>query len=398
VPDIEPSEQEAVTRSFWSGTITFGLVSIPVALYAANRTGGVSLRMVSPEGTRLGRRYFTSKDDRELDADEIVRGYEIEKDRFVIVDDDELERLAPERTRDIDLRQFVDASEIDPRYFERAYYLTPAGQSTKAYRLLARVMEETGRAGIATFVMRAKEYLVAILAENGILRAETLRFADELRTPEDVGLPTPVKADAAELRRMDREIGKQLEDALDPAVLQEHATERLMKVVQAKLRSGEDVVQAAPRADEDDEEGTDIIDLMEILKRRLQVSDDDAPATAADTERPSRAASPRKTASKSPAKSASRTASKSAAKSASKTAGKSPAKSASKSAAKSSTKTASKSAAKSASKTASKTAKTASKSASKSAAKSSTKSGSESAAGSKSKPAAKSAARSGKAR
>lgn len=411
MPDIEPSEQEAVTRSFWSGTITFGLVSIPVALYAANRTGGVSLRMVSPEGTRLGRRYFTSKDDRPLDADEIVRGYEIEKDRFVIVDDDELERLAPERTRDIDLRQFVDASEIDPMYFERAYYLTPAGQSTKAYRLLARVMEETGRAGIATFVMRAKEYLVAIIAENGILRAETLRFADELRTPEDVGLPAPAQPDAAELRRMDREIGKQLEDALDPAVLEEHATERLMKVVHAKLRAGEDVVQAAPRADEDDdEEGSDIIDLMEILKRRLQVSDDDAPATAADTERPSRAASPRKSASKtakkSPAKSASRTASKSAsktagkspAKSASKTASKSAAKSASKSAAKSSTKTASKSAAKSASKTASKTAKTASKSASKSAAKSSTKSGGKSASGSKSRPAAKSAARSGKAR
>lgn len=408
MPDIEASEQEAVTRSFWSGTITFGLVSIPVALYAANRTGGVSLRMVSPEGTRLGRRYFTSKDDRELDADEIVRGYEIEKDRFVIVDDDELERLAPERTRDIDLRQFVDVSEIDPRYFERAYYLTPAGQSTKAYRLLARVMEETGRAGIATFVMRAKEYLVAILAENGILRAETLRFADELRTPEIVGLPEPVKPEAAELRRMDREIGKQLEDALDPAVLKEHATERLMKVVRAKLRAGEDVVQAAPRADEDDDEGSDIIDLMEILKRRLQVSDDDAPATAADTARPARAVSPRKRASKTAAQSASKTARKSPAKSASKTARKSPAKSASKtvrksatkSAAKSSTKTASKSASKTASRTAPKTAskrtaKSASKTTSRSAAKSSTKSGSNSASGSKSKPAAKSAAKSG---
>jgi DNA end-binding protein Ku len=379
VPDIEPSEQEAVTRSFWSGTITFGLVSIPVALYAANRTGGVSLRMVSPEGTRLGRRYFTTKDDRELDADDIVRGYEIEKDRFVIVDDDELERLAPERTRDIDLRQFVDASEIDPMYFERAYYLTPAGQSTKAYRLLARVMEETGRAGIATFVMRAKEYLVAIIAENGILRAETLRFADELRTPEDVGLPAPAKADASELRRMDRAISKQLEDRLDPTILEEHATERLMKVVQTKLRAGEDVVQAAPRADDDDDEGSDIIDLMEILKRRLQVPDDDAPAAAADTARPSRAASSRKAASKSTAKSAS----------------KSRAKTASKFAGKSSTKTASKTASKSASKTAAKSsAKTASKTASKSAAKSSTKSG-KSASGSKSKPAAKSAAKSG---
>src|SRR5687768_13371100 len=111
VPDWDDAsgEQQAVTRSFWSGTITFGLVSIPVALYAANRSNRVSLRMVSADGTQLNRRYFTSKDDRELDADDIVRGYEIEKDRFVIVDDDELERLAPERTRDIDLRQFVNA-------------------------------------------------------------------------------------------------------------------------------------------------------------------------------------------------------------------------------------------------------------------------------------------------
>ncbi|MBW3572132.1 MAG: Ku protein [Gemmatimonadetes bacterium] len=276
----EATEQEAGARAFWSGTITFGLVSIPVALYAANRSTRVSLRMVSPEGTPLARRYFTSRDDRELDADEIVRGYEIEKDRFVIVDDDELERLAPERTRDIDLRQFVPASDIDPMYFERAYYLTPAGQSTKAYRLLARVMEDTGRAGIATFVMRTKEYLVAIIAEKGILRAETLRFADELRTPETVGLPEPAKPDAAQVRRMDREIGKRVEQKLNLKELKDESAERIDRLVRKKVRSGEDVV----RPEEGVEPPSDVIDLMEILKRRLQgVQDDDAPAGAADS-------------------------------------------------------------------------------------------------------------------
>lgn len=366
MPDIEPSEQEAVTRSFWSGTITFGLVSVPVALYAANRPGGVSLRMVSPEGKPLSRRYFTSRDDRELDADEIVRGYEIEKDRFVLVDDDELERLAPERTRDIDLRQFVELSEIDPMYFERAYYLTPAGQSTKAYRLLARVMEETGRAGIATFVMRAREYLVAIIAENGILRAETLRFADELRTPEAVGLPAPAEPPAAEVRRMDREIGKRMKDRLDLAALEDTSTERMMKVVRAKLRAGEDVVQAPPPA-EDDDETSDVIDLMEILKRRLQV-EDDTPSVAADTARParpSRASSPRKSASKSISKSASKSTRKSASKSASKSTGKSAAKSAPKSASRTTAKSASKPTAKRTAKSASRStakAKSASKS------------------------------------
>ena len=290
--DDDAGEQQAVTRSFWSGTITFGLVSIPVALYAANRSNRVSLRMVSPDGTQLARRYFTSKDDRELDADDVVRGYEIEKDRFVIVDDDELERLAPERTRDIDLRQFVDASEIDPMYFERAYFLTPAGQSNKAYRLLAQVMEDTGRAGIATFVMRTREYLVAILAENGILRAETLRFADELRTPESIGLPQPAEPPAAEVKRMDREIGKRLEQRLNTKELEDDTAERLEKLVRGKVRSGKDVVHV----DEPEDRPSDVIDLMEILKRRLQ-GEQEEPAAE------SRAAAPRKPASKTPRKS-----------------------------------------------------------------------------------------------
>ena len=279
--DDEATAEEAVARSFWSGTITFGLVSIPVALYAAHRPRGVSLRMVSPEGTPLGRRYFDAKSDKALEADEIVRGYEIEKDRFVLVDDDELERLAPERTRDIDVRRFVKASEIDPMYFERAYYLAPAGSSTKGYRLLAQVMEETDRAGIATFVLRAKEYLVAIMAENGILRAETLRFADELRSPGDVGLPEPVKPAPAEVKRIDREIGKALEAHLDRKELKDLSAERLVKVARAKLRAGEDVVHVEERGDDDDDRAG-VIDLMEILKRRMREAsdEDEAPAAA----------------------------------------------------------------------------------------------------------------------
>lgn len=286
----EASEQEAVTRSFWSGTITFGLVSIPVALYAANRPRGVSLRMVGPSGQPLNRRYFTSKDDRELDRDDIVRGYEIEKDRFVIVDDEELERLAPERTRDIDLRHFVKAEEIDPMYFERAYYLTPAGQSNKAYRLLAQVMEETDRAGIATFVMRTKEYLVAILAENGILRAETLRFADELRSPADVGLPDPAKPADAAVRKISGEIAKLAQERMARSELEDDAAGRLQKLVQRKLKAGDDVVHVDTDADED--RPSDIIDLMEILKRRLQGQTEEEDF-AADREAAPRASKPK---------------------------------------------------------------------------------------------------------
>jgi DNA end-binding protein Ku len=264
VPEDDRPEDVSAGSTFWSGTITFGLVSVPVKLLAANRSDRVPLRMVAQDGTPLGRRYF-DQEGRALEWEEIVRGYEIEKNSFVVVDDDELERLAPERTRDIDLRVFVPVSDIDPIHFERAYYLVPDGSSTKAYRLLARVMEETGRAGIATFVMRAKEYLVAILAENGILRAETLRFVEEVRTPESIGLPEPVDPKQAEVKRFEKEIGKLTAERLDTKLLADRATERVRKLVVKKSRSGKKVSASRMKATEDPQ----VIDLMEMLQRSL---------------------------------------------------------------------------------------------------------------------------------
>lgn len=264
----EEREENAPPRAFWSGTITFGLVSIPVELYPATRSQRVSLRMVSEDGVPLQRRYFCSKDGRELDWDDIVRGYEVEKDSYVVVTDDELEKLAPEKTRDIDLRRFVNVEDIDPIFFERAYYLTPGGNSTKAYRLLAATMEITGKVGIATFVMRGREYLVAIIAENGILRAETLRFADEVRTAEDVGLPEPKKPKAAAVKKIEKEIAALAEKELDERELEDLAAERLLDLVQRKEESGEGVVEAPAGVEAAPSEG--VIDLMEVLKRSLQ--------------------------------------------------------------------------------------------------------------------------------
>src|SRR5262249_58146083 len=141
-------------RAFWSGTVTFGLVSIPVALFSANRSGRPSLRMLAPDGTPVARRYACSRDDRLLDADDIVRGYEIRKGKYVVVADDPPEALEPRKSRDIDMRQFVDADELDPAYFERAYYLAPAGQSTKADTLLTEKIGGPGGPGTAPSVDR----------------------------------------------------------------------------------------------------------------------------------------------------------------------------------------------------------------------------------------------------
>jgi DNA end-binding protein Ku len=267
---VPEADQAVRARAFWSGTISFGLVSIPVDLFAANQSRRVSLRMLAPDGTPLSRRYYDPETEREVPREEIVRGYEIEKGRFVVVTDDELEALAPEKTRDIDLRVFVDRHAIDPVYFERAYFLAPGGNTNKAYRLLAATMERTNRAGIATFVMRTKEYLVAILAENGILRAETLRFHDEIRPAEEIGLPESAGPETKRVKALEKEIEKRTRKSLEETELEDAFAERLQSLVERKRKKGEDVVRAPAELVEEEEEETRVIDLMEILKRSLQ--------------------------------------------------------------------------------------------------------------------------------
>lgn len=282
-------------RAFWSGTITFGLVSIPVDLYSAHRPGRASLRMLSPEGTPLRRRYFCPEDDREVSPGELVRGFEVEPGRHVVVTDEELEGLEPRRSRDIDLQRFVPVSEIDPMLFERGYFLAPSGESTKAYRLLAAVMEDTGRAGIATFVMRGKEYLVAILAEGGVLRAETLRFADEVRSAGAVGLPAPVAPPAAAVKKAAKAIAALAADELDEAALADAWGERMTALAERKRRRGEDVVEVAEEAAA--EAGAEVVDLMAVLKQSLGAAAGGRPAArkaAARSKGGRQAATPRR--------------------------------------------------------------------------------------------------------
>jgi DNA end-binding protein Ku len=229
-------------RGFWSGTLSFGLVNIPVSLYPANRSSHVGLRMLAPDGTPLQRRYSSSVTGKELASEELVRGYELEKDQYVVVTDDELERLDPEKSSIIDLRRFVPVEDIPPLYFERGYFLGPAGESTKAYQLLAAVMEKTRRAGVATFVMRGKEYLIAIIAEKGILYAETMRFPDELRTPEGIGLPKKPEVAEEKMRHFEQIINQHSEPQLAPAELHDETSATLLKIVRAKQSEKKDVI------------------------------------------------------------------------------------------------------------------------------------------------------------
>jgi DNA end-binding protein Ku len=273
-------EPAAAVRAFWSGTITFGLVSIPVNLFSAARSRKTAMKMVDAKGRALGRQYYCPKHERKLSNDEIVRGFEMENGKTVVVTDEELEAVAPDKTRDIELRSFVPAEQIPPMYFQRPYFLAPSGKSTKAYHLLAETMERTRRVGIGSFVMRDHEYLVAILSENGVLRAETLRFADELRTPEDVGLPKRKKAAANKVKALSKEITALTRDELDPRELADQYAAAIEELVERKQKTGKDVVHITGAEDEDAEPGmSNVIDLLAVLRRSLSAK---ATVTTAD--------------------------------------------------------------------------------------------------------------------
>jgi DNA end-binding protein Ku len=234
-------------------------------MYPASRSEHVPLRMLSPDGVPLNRRYYSPETGRDLDDDKMIRGYEIEKGEYVVVTDDELEKLAPKKSRDIDMRRFVDEKTIPPLYFERAYFLTPGGETEKAYRLLAKTMEDSGRAGVGTFVMRGKEYLVAVTAENGILRAQTLRFADEVRSPDDVGLAKEKKPAKPAVAKFKKLIASRSKKELSTKELKDTRTERILKFVKSKKSRGKDIVETEVETGHDG----NVVDIMEVLKKSL---------------------------------------------------------------------------------------------------------------------------------
>lgn len=261
------------TRGFWSGTISFGLVSIPVDLHPAVRPSRVPLRTLGPDGRPLSRRYFCPEHGRELGSEEIVKGYPSDDGTFIEVTDEELESVEPERSRDIDLRRFVSLDELDPMLFDRPYVLAPAGQSTKAYHLLVDTIQRRERAGIATFVMRGKEHLAAIFARDGSLRATILRFVDEVRTAEDVGLPAVREAPSDRRRDLVQAV-KRLEKAeLGSDRLRNEEARLILELAERKRAEGRDVYRAPAEVSEE-EPPDNVVDIMRLLKERIAAQRD----------------------------------------------------------------------------------------------------------------------------
>ena len=282
-PRASARAAEGRSRSLWSGTITFGLVSIPVDLFPAVRGRKTVMKLVDVKGRALGRQYYCPEDEKTLTAADIVRGFETEKGKMLVVSDAELESVAPEMTRDIELRRFVPHAQIPPSFYQRPYFLAPSSKSTKAYHLLADTMAGSGQVGIGSFVMRGHEYLAAILSEGGLLRMATLRHADELRSPRDVGLPKPGKVAAKESRSVAKAIAALTRDGLDMAEMSDRFGGAVAKLVESKEKKDADVVEIGGAENAEAEPASaDVYDLMKVLRQRLSPKATVTTADAAD--------------------------------------------------------------------------------------------------------------------
>ncbi len=256
-----------MARPIWTGTLSFGLVTVPIALYAATESHGVSFRQIQ-RGTadRVRNKRVNERTGEEVPYGDIVKGYELAAGEYVIVEPEELEQISPGRSRTIEITGFVDLDQVQPIYFDTTYYIGPKGKEyAKVYRLLQLAMERRNKAGLAMFAMRGKTYLTAVKAGNGILSAHTMHFADEVRDPrtEVDNLPDE------DLAVSDRELAaaEQLVDMLaldwDPEQWHDTYSEQLRELVQAKAEGREIAASEGPA------EATNVIDLMYILNRSL---------------------------------------------------------------------------------------------------------------------------------
>jgi DNA end-binding protein Ku len=292
-------------RSIWRGAISFGLVNVPVKLYSAVSKKTVRFNQLhDADHARIQQKRVCSKDGEEVPYENIVKGFEIGPDRYVVITPDELEALDPAKTRSIDIEDFVDLADIDPLYYEHPYYLMPDTGAAKAYKLLLEALRETGKVAIARVVLRSKEYLVAIRPAGDVLTMETMLFADELIAADGLDeLPeTDVKATARELA-MARQLIEAQASEFDPSKYRDEYRERVLDLIERKAAGEEIAVQPMV------EEAQEVPDLMAALEQSLAAARDREPAqksksksNGAAAKKPSRSkAAGTKTAKKKPA-------------------------------------------------------------------------------------------------
>jgi DNA end-binding protein Ku len=250
-------------RSIWNGTIAVGLMSVPVKLHTATESKTVHFREVHlDDGAKIEHRRFCSKEDKEVPYKQVVKGYEVAEDEYVVLDKDEISAAAGDGAHRIDVEHFVDAGDIDAVFFDKTYYLGAGKDGAQPYRLLLDALEQTGRAGIGRFTFHDREYLTAIRAKDGVLLLHTLRFADELIPGKDIDVAAPSRGPGDREVKMAAQLIDTLHAKFRPEEYEDEYRAAVLKVVEAKAK-GEAI------APDDEPAADDSADLMAALKASL---------------------------------------------------------------------------------------------------------------------------------
>jgi DNA end-binding protein Ku len=256
-----------MARAIWSGSISFGLLNVPVKLYSAVSKKSISFRELrESDGSRIRHKRVAEADDKEVDYSEIVKGYEISPDQYVVITRDELEEIDPKKTRAIEIKDFVDLDDIDPIYFNQPYYLGPDKGAERAYALLVKAMADARKVAIARFVLRNKEHLAALRPMDGALTMATMRFADEVVDPDEILDGLGEADEKPEKRELD--MAKALIDSLtsefDASSYKDEYREELLALIERKAK-GEKIVATESEAPQP----TKAPDLMAALEESL---------------------------------------------------------------------------------------------------------------------------------
>jgi DNA end-binding protein Ku len=275
-----------MSRAIWKGSISFGLVNIPVGLFSAEKPNELSLRQLDRRDlSPIGYRRYNKRTEKEVANDEIVKGYEYEDDHYVVLTDEDLRKANPERTQTVEITDFVELSEIPPVFYHTPYYLGPLKKNHKGYALLREAMHRAGKVGIAKVVIRSREYLSAVVPQGDLLVLELLRYPAEVRPANDLDLPSgdldELGISAKELTMAERLI-EGMTGEWEPDKYHDEYRDDLMALIQSRVDAGE---TAASSADDGDKKpakgGADVIDIMTLLKRSVEATAAPEPRRAA---------------------------------------------------------------------------------------------------------------------
>jgi DNA end-binding protein Ku len=256
-----------MARAIWKGGISFGLVNIPIALYPATRREELKFRLLRKSDlSPVNYKRVAEKDGKEVPWDQIVKGYEYEKGKYVILQDEDFQRVDLEATQTVDIQDFVEQEEIDPIFFYKPYYLEPQKGGDKAYALLRDALKDSGKVGIAKVVIKTREYLAGVKPEDGVLVLELMHFADELADPGKLHVPKKTEVGKREMN-MAKSLIDSMSSKWNPEKYKDDYREALMEVIEEKVEAGgkeiEEKPKKAPRP-------TKVIDLVSVLRKSLE--------------------------------------------------------------------------------------------------------------------------------